>query len=323
MEPRKEPNFPQRLLLLVSKILPSHGFGLLFGSISIIARRIFMQQINLYAVPLPPSDPVPTPPDHRTPSGFGNDPDHPHAGSTFTPFGRNMPPAQPKAYPDLPSVQVVAQRLLARKGGFKPAGEQFNVLAAAWVQAMTHDWFGHADSGETVELAEGPPGCPLSTFRFKKTKRRADGFHDNTRTHWWDASFLYGQDDEAVKRCRTGIGGKLHLSSEVGLLAKDDDGNNLVGDAKNAWLGVAMLQEIFAREHNAVCDAVVTQHPELKDDDEKLFNVARLVVAAVAAKIHTVDWTVELLKTDTLEIGMYVLGRMWSHFLGCSLLTVH
>lgn len=307
MEPRKEPNFLQRLLLLASKILPSHGFGL-FGSISIIARRVFMQKINLYAVPLPESDPLPTPPDHRTPSAFGNDPHHPFAGAADTPFGRNMPPAEPNAYSDRPPVQIVAQRLLARRGGIKPAGDQLNVLAAAWIQAMAHDWFGHADSVETVELDEGPSLCPLSTFRFKKTKARADGFHDNIRTHWWDASFVYGQDEEAVKRSRTGLGGKLHVSSKVGLLAKDEDGNNLVGDAKNGWLGVAMLQEIFAREHNAVCDLVATQHPELKDDDEKLFNVARLVVAAVAAKIHTVDWTVELLKTDTLEIGMYVLG---------------
>eukprot|EP00173_Palmaria_palmata_P001277 Plantae.Rhodophyta-Palmaria_palmata.ctg1693.p1 GENE.Plantae.Rhodophyta-Palmaria_palmata.ctg1693~~Plantae.Rhodophyta-Palmaria_palmata.ctg1693.p1 ORF type:complete len:375 (-),score=62.11 Plantae.Rhodophyta-Palmaria_palmata.ctg1693:174-1136(-) len=39
-------------------------------------------------------------------------------------------------------------------------------------------------------------------------------------------------------------------------------------------------------------------------DDEKLFNAARLVVSAVAAKIHTVDWTIELLKTNLLEKAM-------------------
>ncbi|KAJ0111727.1 hypothetical protein Patl1_02682 [Pistacia atlantica] len=38
--------------------------------------------------------------------------------------------------------------------------------------------------------------------------------------------------------------------------------------------------------------------------DEELYRHARLVTSAVIAKIHTIDWTVELLKTATLLAGM-------------------
>ena len=39
-------------------------------------------------------------------------------------------------------------------------------------------------------------------------------------------------------------------------------------------------------------------------EDEELYRRARLVTSAVIAKVHTIDWTVELLKTDTLLAGM-------------------
>lgn len=38
--------------------------------------------------------------------------------------------------------------------------------------------------------------------------------------------------------------------------------------------------------------------------DEELYRHARLVTSAVIAKVHTIDWTVELLKTNTLLAGM-------------------
>ncbi|XP_042961862.1 alpha-dioxygenase 2-like isoform X4 [Carya illinoinensis] len=48
-------------------------------------------------------------------------------------------------------------------------------------------------------------------------------------------------------------------------------------------------------------------------DDEQLYRHARLVTSAVIAKIHTIDWTVELLRTDTLLAGMRI---NWYGFLG-------
>lgn len=300
--PVKKPNFIQKFLLAVSDILPMHGFGVPIGLLTLVTRRTVMDSINLYDAPLTPGT-TRTPPDHRTPTGAGNDAAHVNAGASDTAFGRNMPPASSYDPHDGPSVQVVAAKLLERKG-FKPAGDQLNVLAAAWIQAMAHDWFGHIDSDEDETLDQGTPGCPMKSFSFKKTKRRADGAFDNFRTHWWDSSFVYGQDDEAVKRARTFKGGKIHETKTPGILPTDEDGLPTVGDMKNGWLGVGLLQDIFGREHNAVAEAIVAAHPELADQDEKVFNYARLVIAAIVAKIHTVDWTIELLKTDTLDAGM-------------------
>lgn len=44
------------------------------------------------------------------------------------------------------------------------------------------------------------------------------------------------------------------------------------------------------------------EYPDM--NDENIFRHARLVTSAVIAKIHTIDWTVQLLKTDILHAGM-------------------
>jgi len=51
------------------------------------------------------------------------------------------------------------------------------------------------------------------------------------------------------------------------------------------------------REHNAVCDHLHATHPELSDED--LYEKARLVVAALMAKIHTTDWTPAIIAHPT------------------------
>lgn len=300
----KKPNLFQRVLVVISKILPLNALGVIPGVTRLVLRRVVLRSLNLYPAPLQDSPADAQLPDYRTSSGEGNDPNHYYAGSSNTPFGRNMPPNVSSDVNDRPPVQIVAAKLLHRKNGLHPAGMQLNVLAAAWIQAMTHDWFGHVDSDNTVVLDKGTPTCPLKSFSFQATKQRPDGTFDNFRTHWWDASFVYGQDNLAVSRARTFKGGRMHVSNIPGALPRDDDGLTIVGDSKNGWLGVALLQDIFLREHNTVADLIIQNHPELADNDEKVFNLARLVVSAIVAKIHTVDWTVELLKTDTLEVGM-------------------
>lgn len=309
----KKPNLIHRGLLAVADILPLNALGVVPGLISLVARRSVMQDINLYDAPLDSTTPPGTDvPDYRSPTGDGNDPDHYTTGASNTAFGRNMPPADSFDTNDGPPPQLIAAKLMQRTT-FKPAGDQLNIMAAAWIQAMAHDWFGHIDSDKDVELSAGTSICPMKSFRFKETVRRPDGAFDNFRTHWWDASFVYGQTDAAVARSRTGSKGHLKVGPINGALPKNDDFVGEVGDAKNGWLGVALLQDLFLREHNAVADAIANAHPEWANDDEKLFKYARLAVAAIVAKVHTVDWTVELLKTHTLDVGMYVLHSPFFH----------
>ena len=62
-----------------------------------------------------------------------------------------------------------------------------------------------------------------------------------------------------------------------------------------------MLHTLFVREHNAICDRLKTKLPHW--DDDRLFNVARLINAAVMAKIHTVEWTPAILPNRALTAG--------------------
>src|ERR671920_223014 len=67
-----------------------------------------------------------------------------------------------------------------------------------------------------------------------------------------------------------------------------------------------MLITLFAREHNAVCDRLKAEYPHW--DDEELFQRARLVVAALMAKIHTAEWTPAVISHPTT---VYALRANW------------
>ncbi len=68
------------------------------------------------------------------------------------------------------------------------------------------------------------------------------------------------------------------------------------------WVGLEMLFTLFTLEHNAICDALKAAYPEWNDDE--LFEHARLVNAALMAKIHTVEWTTAILGHPALQIAM-------------------
>ena len=100
---------------------------------------------------------------------------------------------------------------------------------------------------------------------------------------------------------RTGEHGKLRID-ERGLIPQEIEAHvDLTGVAGNFWVGLALLHSLFMREHNAVCDHLHATHPELSDDE--LYDKARLVVAALMAKIHTVDWTPAIIAHPTTVHG--------------------
>ena len=53
------------------------------------------------------------------------------------------------------------------------------------------------------------------------------------------------------------------------------------------------MHTLFAREHNVVCDELAAEYPRWSD--ERIYNTARLIVSALIAKIHTVEWTPAIL----------------------------
>jgi len=106
-----------------------------------------------------------------------------------------------------------------------------------------------------------------------------------------------------VKEGRAFSGGKLKVNNaHPDSLASRNDGTYSIGENRNSWVGVEIVKELFLKEHNHICGVLSNLHPSLTDDE--LFGFARNIIAALNAKIHTLDWTVELLKTNILEIGM-------------------
>ena len=258
----------------------------------------------------------------------------------------------------------------------------FNVLAAFWIQFMTHDWFSHMSEGHNdpkapliatgckttrdhgVERPLTPAeatklGCrprdviddgyvdertPPATFTDKEGTTRLTRAHRTTRnqvTAWWDGSQMYGFDDVSRRRVKRDPNDRaklLMVSMEDGspsgsrlgylplLTAADPKnavwaGQESVGFPDNYSAGLSFLHNVFAREHNVFVDEFRAQ-PKGDDSgvrdpadpahrinygdvtDDQLFEIARLVVAAEIAKIHTIEWTTQLLYDEPLYLAM-------------------
>ncbi len=242
----------------------------------------------------------------RTLDGTFNNLDDPLMGSLGSRFGRNVPLEYTvrEKDPMQPNPRTISRELLTRKE-FIPA-TTLNLLAGAWIQFEVHDWFSHGKN-ETenpwlVPLADDDP-WPAHPMPIPRTRRDPSAAADGPPTfvtddtHWWDGSQVYGRDPAFADALRTHEHGKLKLDAQ-GLIPQEIEAHvDLTGVAGNFWVGLALLHSLFMREHNAVCDHLHATHPELSDDE--LYDKARLVVAALMAKIHTVDWTPAIIAHPT------------------------
>ena len=258
----------------------------------------------------PPSTAVKT---ARTADGTYNDLDDPRMGMTCARFGRNIPFAD--AWPETgdrlmtPDPRVVSRRLMTRDE-FKPVPER-NVLIATWIQFMIRDWFSHGhgnpDKPFRLPVRDGdtwPEPDIVIPSTISDPTRPDDGreyppTYLNEHTAWWDGSSIYGVNHAEQDFLRSHAGGKLNLTPDgVPVLPTGDaDPSKIPG----FWTGVAMMGMLFAQEHNSVCDALLADNPhwDPKEHDEEIFQRARLVVSALLAKIHTVEWTPAILWHET------------------------
>jgi hypothetical protein len=344
---------------------------------------------------------------HRTLTGICNDVFNPLMGSAGTLFARNIQFEQ--TFPDLgldeltrnrhggrinlmtPDPQVISRVLFTRAQndpsrcnlgqGLPGAAADaqcdyqsapfFNVLAAFWIQFMTHDWFSHMqegrNAGQAVAMGCSPEaaakhGCrpgdridaalvaqdlPAPTFRGNDGKSylaRAPKTTSNNVTAWWDASQIYGHDDISVRRVKRDPGDAAKLLMQprgqqrgagdqfgyLPLLGANDpvqpqwQGQEAVGFPDNWSIGMSFYHNVFTREHNAFVDEFRRQAQRTPDDDsglrnpaqpdrviryrdvtpDELYQAARLVVSAEIAKIHTIEWTTQLLYDEVLYRGM-------------------
>lgn len=322
-----------------SRLQAWHRWPFLIAVPLIVGHRTNMRRHNLSNTQTVPP-PVP-PPDEtdirgmRGADGSYNDLAKPWMGMAGVRFGRNMPipdtfgERAPKLFE--PSPRLVSNRLLARRE-FVPV-PHLNVMAAAWIQFMVHDWLSHGSNDKhttphDIPLPEGddwPYGrmTVLPTFPASNTPEDAGRptTFTNVETSWWDGSQIYGSSLERQLLVRTDPAtGRLR---EDGKLALQPDGSlplehrtlrgkssprlELTGVNGNWWIGLSVLHRLFAHEHNAIVDRLRVDYPTAPG--EWLFQKARLVNAALTAKIHTVEWTPALMNSP--EGRMVMRGNFW------------
>jgi hypothetical protein len=293
------------------------------GLLVLIGLRNILRQRNLYDTSALPSAvapkvaaPGPETLTTRTPDGSYNDLGHSAMGMAGTRFGRNVPLRYGNAEaPDKilePNPREVSRELLTRHE-FIPA-TTLNLLAAAWIQFMVKDWFSHG-AGDPQHHFELPladddpwPQRPLQVLKTLPDPTRAsdDGGPQtflNSETHWWDASQLYGGGKTAQDQLprRSGEDGKLLIGPGNRLVFPDDPALS-PAFVPGWWLGLNMMGTIFVREHNAIADALKAAYPQWTDED--LYQRARLITAALIAKIHTAEWTPAIIAHPTTILGM-------------------
>ncbi len=175
-----------------------------------------------------------------------------------------------------------------------------------------HDWFSHG-KGEPkkpweIEVADDDP-WPDHPMKIQRTRTDPTADPDGPADLPHRRQPLVGRlaDLRAATRpsptrsART-THGKLKID-ETGLPPAELEKHiDLTGVAGNFWVGLALLHSLFMREHNAICEHLHAQHPEL--DDQELYDKARLVNAALMAKIHTVDWTPAIIAHPTTVLAL-------------------
>jgi len=297
------------------------------GIVTLIGLRTKLRERNLYDTGRGETpDPKPDDGRHltaRTIDGTYNDLDSPTMGAIGARFGRNVPLEKTYAEPNdsilEPNPRTVSRELLTRDE-FKPASI-VNLLAGAWLQFEVHDWFSHGKNEDAspwlVELAddddwyERPMRIPRTRVDPSHHDDGSPPTYVTADSHWWDASQIYGSDSGFAQYIRAHEDGKLRLDPD-GQLPRDlEDVVDLAGVAGNFWLGLGLLHTLFTHEHNAICDRLRKAHATWSDD--RLYETARLVNAAVMAKIHTVEWTPALISHPTTA---YAMQANWHGILG-------
>lgn len=223
-----------------------------------------------------------------------------------------------------PNPLVISEKLAKRAVGadgepvIKEAGI-LNDLSAGHIQFNVHDWENH----ERQSIARDPLKFPLpaghplaadgskemTLDRTAKDETLPVGYagaptHRNMETSAWDMSMIYGSSLERQKQVRAGVDGKLKIGADGRLLDDPEKpGVPLTGFNDNMSPQLIVMHTIWTLEHNSVADAVKSEHPDW--NDEQIFQMARLRVTALNARLHTTEWTRALLPNRILHAGMW------------------
>ncbi len=284
----------------------------------------------------------------RSSNGTCNDLKDPAQGAAGTRFQYNTKPDMRYGIDDPPLMETA--KILARTDGFKEL-PVLNLLGAFNLQANVHDWMDHGKhqnmSRESFYHIPLPSDHPIAQLHGQKemlvpklledgtrtvadTKANIRTTYEDTVTHWWDASEIYGSDAKTADRLRTHKDGQMILDKD-GLLPMGPEGVPDTGFNQNWNPGLEVVHTLYVREHNSICDMLTKnypqdQYPQWKEKlaeiikpmfgdpppdkltdaqyDQFVYSRARLINAAEMAKIHTVDWTPVALNNKTMTDGL-------------------
>ena len=281
----------------------------------------------------------------RTIDGTCNDLESPVMGSVYYRLGRNVPLEYATTDRKIlwPNPRKISKTLMKRNE-FVPA-KTINLISAAWIQFMTHDWFVHGPNdndhhisvpvskfdplggGNNTYCSKGSTRDPLgeagksyNCWRVKGTRKdpcskdtKEGDFRSfqNLVTHWWDGSQIYGSDKDTNNRVRLFKDGKLKVASNGLLPLNETTQIEITGFSDNWWTGLSLIHNLFTKEHNAICDMLKIKHPNWTDTT--LYDTARLINAALMAKIHTIEWTPAMMND---KAGRKVMYTQWYGIMG-------
>jgi Animal haem peroxidase len=270
---------------------------------------------------------------YNTDGTWVSDRENPQMGALGTRFGSNIPPK--KVRPDVddqePSARSVGKLKWRRID--PETGEEItiyamilNVIASGWIQFQFDGNFGGFTKRDPVGVCphmmkrEPKDNWPDNVAVIDRTAVDSTRVTNNGRPtvinekqHAWIQSQLYGVTDEELAKLRSFENGYLRIDEKTGRLPADPNnpGIDQTGFNLNYNPVVSLLHWLFVLEHNAIADHYRHFNPEW--DDEKLFQMARKANVAMIARIHTVEWTEDLLQHPTLQVAMHA---DWYGFLG-------
>lgn len=218
---------------------------------------------------------------YRRHDGGGNNHWAPEMGKAGTPYCRSVPPSKAVG-PNLPDVELVFEKLLKRKGPFRPHPSGLNRLFFSFATIVIHECF--------------------------QTNRKNQWI--NETSSYVDLSTLYGNTGEEQKRVRTYENGTIYadsIASERIMLMPP---------------GVVAVLIMFSRNHNEIVHSLWSINEEdkygdwdeltdgqKKWQDEDLFQIARNINVAFFASVVLRDYVAAILNTPransewTLDLG--------------------
>jgi hypothetical protein len=250
-----------------------------------------------------------------------NDPMEGAAGTELQRTGAPLTVRRDRTSDDLPDPRRVSRFVLGpMPGAARKQADFLNLLALAWIQAQLHDWVSHAptpfDGFHRVPLAADDPlrgRYGIAALRIPKSANNpmpgaAPLTFLSEVTHWWDASEIYGSDQATQDRLRR-ADGSMRIDGEL-LPLHPVTGIEDSGLTRNWWVGLDLIHTLFVQHHNYIRARLERAHPGWCGDEK--FHTARLINAAIMAKIHTVEWTPAVLPNPKVVQGM--AANWWGFF---------